>query len=108
LKYRNFDEAVALLKKALALKDDLRFAYIDLGSIYAQHQKYDDAVAVLRKAMELDPLEPDAHYRLARIYQVTGRKAEAQKEFAKVVSLHQKDDQTLAPMMSNTPAPVPK
>ena len=68
-----------------------------------QQKKYDDAIGAFRSAEKLDPAAPDAHYRLARIYQTLGRTEESKKEFAKVVQLHQNEDADLAARM---PAPA--
>ncbi len=46
----------------------------------------------LQRAVQLDPSQPDAHYRLGRVYQAIGNKGEAEKEFAKTRELHQKAD----------------
>ena len=55
--------------------------------------------------MELDPAEPDAHYRLARIYQTMGKTAESKAEFAKVVQHYQKDDENLITKLPPPPQP---
>jgi len=58
--------------------------------------------------VELDPAQPDAHYRLGRVYQAIGNAAESQKEFAKVRELHEKADEPLASKMSAAPPPLPQ
>ena len=96
-----------LLKKALAAKSDLRVAAFDLGVAYMQ-KIYGGAEAALKRAVELDPAQPDAHYRLARVYQAMGKSAEAKKEFAEVNRLHRKEDEPLASKIQETPPPLPK
>jgi hypothetical protein len=49
--------------------------------------------------VKLDPGQPDAHYQLGRLYQATGKKADAERELAKVRELHQKADEGLAGKM---------
>jgi predicted Zn-dependent protease len=44
----NSDEALALLRKAVAMKNDIDIAYIDLGAVLSQKGQYQDAVAALR------------------------------------------------------------
>jgi len=111
MKNKNPHAAIELLKKAVTLKNDIRFAYIDLGVVYNEQKKYDEAIVALKRAVQLDPSQPDAHYRLGRIFQGTGKKAEADKEFATVVSIHkqadERADELLAPQMSSAPPPLP-
>jgi len=53
----------------------------------------------LNEAIKLDPTQSDAHYQLGRLYQETGRKADAERELAKVKELRQKADESLAGKM---------
>jgi hypothetical protein len=50
--------------------------------------------------------QPDAHYRLGRVYQATGNQAAAQREFAKVGELHEKAEEDVARKMSAVPPPL--
>src|ERR1019366_2296508 len=65
-------------------------------------------VAALQRAVKSDPAQPDAHSRLAHVYQDMGKAAESQKEFAKVRQLHEKADESVASKMSATPPPLPQ
>jgi Flp pilus assembly protein TadD len=47
----------------------------------------DEAAQHLREAIRLDPGNPDAHYRLGRLWRSLGREQEAQAEFEKVKQL---------------------
>ena len=105
MKRQNPEGAIPLLKKAIQLKPDLRFAYVDLGTIFTRQKNYDEAINALQKAMELDPAEPDAHYRLARIYQILGNTAEAKREFAKVERHYEKKDESLVGKLPAPPEP---
>jgi tetratricopeptide (TPR) repeat protein len=107
-KNNNPDEALALLRKAVGMKKDIRIAYVDLGAVLAHQKQYGEAIAALHHAVELDPAEPDAHYRLAHVYQAMGNAEESQKEFAKVRELHEKGDQSLASKISTAPPPLPQ
>jgi tetratricopeptide (TPR) repeat protein len=108
MKRTNPDQALPLLRKAVLAKNDIRIAYVDLGAILAQQKQYAEATTALRRAVELDPAQPDAHYRLGRVYQAIGNAAESQKEFAKVRELHEKADEPLASKMSAAPPPLPQ
>jgi Flp pilus assembly protein TadD len=79
-----------------------------LGAVLAQRQQYADAVTALQRAVELDPTQPDAHYRLGRVYGSMGNAVAAQKEFARVRELHEKADEPLLSKMSAAPPPLPQ
>jgi Flp pilus assembly protein TadD len=102
------EAALALLHKSIQLKNDIRMAAIDLGVILAQQKNYAEAVISLRHAVALDQEEPDAHYRLAHVYQEMGKKMESQKEFDTVRELKEKkdrrDEDMVRKMSSSPPA----
>lgn len=102
------DSALPLLKKAMESRKDIRIAWLDMGIIQGQQGQHQLAIASLKRAIELDPEQPDAHFRLGRVYQAMGNPADAQKEFEKVRSLHEKADEDVARKMTTTPPPLPK
>jgi len=106
MKRNDPEKALASLRKATELRGDLRIAYVDMGAILAEQKQYPDAVTSLQRAVKMDPSQPDAHFRLGRVYQAMGNKAAAQKEFAKVRELHQKADDVASQMPAATPAPA--
>ena len=68
------------------------------------HQKdYKDAQSALLHAVDLDPALPDAHYQLGRLYQATGRPADAEKELHKVQELHKKAEDSLVGKIASSP-----
>jgi len=103
MKRNNPEAALALLGQATKLRDDIRIAYLDLGTILAQQKHYDEAVAALQRAVKLDPAQPDAHYRLAHVYQEMGKTAESQREFAQVRELHEKAEDLVRKMSASPP-----
>ena len=104
MKKNNSEKALTLLQKSIQLKNDIRIAYVDAGTILARQKRYPEAVTALQKALALDPSEPDAHYQLGHVYQAMGKTSDSQKEFAKVRELHKKSvDEDLAHKMSNSP-----
>ncbi len=96
------EKALPLLKKATELRNDIRVAYLDIGAILLEQKKYPDALDALLHAEKLDPAQPDAHYRLARLYRAVGNAAAAKREFAKVAELQEKTEE-LVPKMSPPP-----
>src|SRR5205814_5836260 len=94
-------KALDLLQKATKLRNDIRIAYVDIGAILSEQKRYPEALSALQHAEKLDPTQPDAHYRLARLYRAMGNAAAAQKEFAKVSALQEKPED----LPSKMPAP---
>lgn len=92
----DYARALPLLKKAVGLQNDNRLAYLDVGNILMDEKKYPDALAAFRRAVQLDPSQPDAHFRIGRIEQIMGNAAAAEKEFATVRELREKENQNLA------------
>ena len=105
LKRNNPEDALVLLRKAVQLRSDLRIAYIDIGVILAQQNHPQEAIAALLQAEKLDPLQPDVHLRLGRLYKAMGNSVAAEKEFSKLRELHEKADDDIASKMS-APAPA--
>jgi tetratricopeptide (TPR) repeat protein len=97
--------AELLLQKALQLQNESRLAYFDLGCVYADQKKNQEAVAALEHAVKLDPSQPDAHYRLARLYTTLGQKEKAAQEFTKTKELHNKTEDSLIDKVSGDGAP---
>ena len=65
-----------------------------------------DAAArlALLRAERLDPAQPDAHYRLARLYRAMGNVVAAEREFARVSELQEKSEDMAPKMSSPMPA----
>ena len=63
------------------------------GLSYAEEGRKDDAISELQKAIELDPKDVTPHWRLAKLYQSTGKKEEAKAEFAKASTMNKESIQ---------------
>ncbi len=84
-------KAGTLLRRSIALRGDDHLAFVDLGTIETANKQYGLAEQHLKHAVSLNPQEADAHYRLARLYQITDRAKKAAAEFALVKQVHQRD-----------------
>jgi len=69
-----------LLKRAVQLDRRLARGFFELGVLQAEQQRHDEAIDNLRRATTLQPSLSQAHYRLALVYQRTGRKDLAARE----------------------------
>jgi len=108
LKQNRPAEALPLLKEAIQVRGDLRFARLCLGRALTELKQYQEAVAALQRAIALDPSEPDAHYQLGRVYRALGDRAASQKEFERVRQLQRRADEDLARKMSASPPALPQ
>ncbi len=78
----NFPDAIQQFTLATKYDPNFADAYLGLGVSLLTEKKYDEAVAPLEIAVKLQPGNPAGHYSLATAYARTGRKKDAQREFA--------------------------
>lgn len=81
----DFDSAIQHFGKATKLDANFADAYLGLGTSLMTEKNYAAAIPPLEVAVKLQPQNPAGHYSLATAYARTGRKEDAQREFA----LHQ-------------------
>jgi tetratricopeptide (TPR) repeat protein len=74
--------AVQHFSKATELDPNFSDALLGLGMTLLAEKKYPEAVAPLEKAVKLQPANPAGHYSLATAYARTGRREDADREFA--------------------------
>jgi tetratricopeptide (TPR) repeat protein len=79
---QDLPEAVRHFTKATRLNPAFADAFLGLGMSLLAEKNYADAVAPLEVAVKLQPGNPAGHYSLATAYSRTGRKADAEREFA--------------------------
>jgi Tfp pilus assembly protein PilF len=75
------DSAYAHYSRAFALNPGETDAQVGLGRLLATMDKPQEAAKYLRMAVQSDPLNGEAHYRLASVARSLGLKDEAAKEF---------------------------
>jgi tetratricopeptide (TPR) repeat protein len=76
------DEAVPFFTRAANLDPTFGDAFMGWGYCLVTMKKYDEAIAPLLVATRLEEGNPSAHYNLAVAYSRTGKRDEAEKEFA--------------------------
>lgn len=81
----DLDSAIQHFGKATKLDPNFADAYLGLGTSLMTEKNYAAAIPLLEMAVKLQPQNPAGHYSLATAYARTGRKEDAQREFA----LHQ-------------------
>jgi tetratricopeptide (TPR) repeat protein len=79
---QDLPEAVKHFSKATELETNFADAFLGLGMALLAEKKYPEAVAPLEKAVKLQPANPAGHYSLATAYARTGRREDADREFA--------------------------
>jgi len=84
---------VPLIQKAIDLKPDLAAAHALLGKVALREGRLADAIPALEQAIRLRPDLVQAHLQLAQTYQKLGRTVEADKGFAMVRALKEKEAQ---------------
>jgi Flp pilus assembly protein TadD len=70
------------LSRATKLDAGFGDAYLGLGASLLSAKRFSEAIAPLQTAVKLEPQNPGAHYNLAVAFSRSGRKEEADKEFA--------------------------
>ena len=90
---QQWDEAVEHLSRAAKLDVSFGDAYLGLGQSLISMKKFSAAIEPLETAVRLEPQNPAAHYNLATAYSRTGRKQDAEKEFAIHRQMTQKEPQ---------------
>ena len=107
--YRNNQDASAesFLKTAIHLQNGIRLAYFDLACVEARQKHNVQSIENFKHAEKLDPRDPDAHYRLGRIYMSLGQKQKASEEFSKTKELNQRTKESLIDKISGQESTSP-
>jgi cytochrome c-type biogenesis protein CcmH/NrfG len=82
LQHGDFDQALTRYSSALKMNPSEVEAQLGMARVLMvqEKEKPENAVKYLAAAIVADPLNEEAHYRLAKIYKRTGRNADAEKE----------------------------
>ena len=79
---QDFPAAEQHFGRAKTLDPSFADAYVGLGMSLVAEKKYQEAIAPLEAAVKLQPGNPVAHYGLGTAYARTGRKEDAERQFA--------------------------
>ncbi len=79
---QHWDDAIAHFTRATKLDAEFGDAFVGLGSSLVGAGRLADAIAPLETAVKMQPQNPIAHFNLATAYNRSGRKEDAQREFA--------------------------
>jgi Flp pilus assembly protein TadD len=79
---QDLPEALKHFSKATEIEPNFGDAYLGLGMTLLAQKKFPEAVAPLEHAVKLQPANPAGHYSLATAYARTGRREDADREFA--------------------------
>ena len=90
---QQWEDAVQHFGRAAKLDAGFGDAYLGLGQSLISTKKFSEAIPPLETAVKLEPQNPATHYNLATAYSRTGRKQDADKEFAIHRQLTQKEPQ---------------
>jgi tetratricopeptide (TPR) repeat protein len=98
---QQWEDAVKHFSRASQIDAGFGDAFLGLGASLIATKKFAEAVPALEAAVKLQPTNPVAHYNLATAYSRTGKKAEADKEFAIHRQMTQKEPPPDAPAQEN-------
>ena len=78
----DWNVATAHFSRAAELDPTFADAFMEWGFALISSREYEQAIGPLQTAAKLQPANPSAHYNLGMAFSRTGRKDEAEKEFA--------------------------
>jgi len=92
LRNRNYELAVQLLKRVVALEPKHKYAWNNLGRAYLGMQKTDEAILAFRRAAEIDPYDEWAYNNLGLAYWREQKYEEAAGAFRKQLEINPLDE----------------
>lgn len=88
----NYDEALDLIERAVALRPDSGYIIDSLGWGLYRLGRYEEAVGHMEKAVELMPIDPVVNDHLGDVYWAVGRKREAEFQWHRALSFIDHED----------------
>ena len=93
----NYDEALDLIERAVALRPDSGYIIDSLGWGLYRLGRYEEAVGHMEKAVELMPIDPVVNDHLGDVYWAVGRKREAEFQWHRARSFADQASGDIAP-----------
>lgn len=88
---RNFDEALAMIERAVELEPESGYIIDSLGWVFFRLGRYAEAVAPMERAVELLPNDPIINDHLGDVYWKVGRLREARFQWERALSFDPED-----------------
>ncbi|MBW1705710.1 MAG: tetratricopeptide repeat protein [Deltaproteobacteria bacterium] len=85
---KQYDESIAVLEKALALKKGQTELYLMLGSLYETKKEYDKGIEVVKKGLEQDGKNIDLIFRLGVILDKNGKKESCIEQMKRILDIN--------------------
>jgi tetratricopeptide (TPR) repeat protein len=92
LRNRNYELAIELLKRVVAIDPKHKYAWNNLGRAYLGMQTYEDAIHAFQKALEVDPYDESAYDNLGLVYWRQRKYEEAVGAFRKQLEVNPLDE----------------
>src|SRR2546430_6722555 len=104
LRSQQFAQAETAFAKIVALAPDQALGYANLGLVHLRVGRYDAAERDIRRAAALDTASDDIALTPAKVYELTGRAAEARREVDRVLRRSPDDLRALYELAALEPA----
>ena len=104
LRSEQLAQAETAFCKIVALAPDQALGYANLGLVHLRQGRYDAAEREIRRAAALDTASDDIALTLAKVYELTGRTAEARREVDRVLRRSPDDLRALYELVELDPA----
>jgi len=104
LRSEQLAQAETAFRKIVALAPDQALGYANLGLVHLRQGRYDAAEQQIRRAAALDTASDDIALTLAKVYELTGRTAEARREVDRVLRRSPDDLRALYELVELDPA----
>ena len=102
-----FEKALPELEKLVAANGSEPIVHRDLGIIYAHSGRNEDAIREIRMAEQSDPEDLESRARLARLYQLIGKREEVNAELEAARRLPLRSHASLEETIDSIESPAP-